>query len=119
MVEVEVTRVGFEQFGFGRPAASSSAVKRAMLYAAATVSLIAPGEKSDVLALPRFLPMNTVTPTILSRLCSIVSTSPRRTDTDRPSPSEISVAASVAPSAFAWRRMSEAISLSWSCVCGK
>jgi hypothetical protein len=62
------------------------------------------------------LPIITVTPTTLSRFCSMVSTSPLRTDTDRPLPSEISVAASVAPSSRATRSTSAAMALSWSWV---
>jgi hypothetical protein len=40
----------------GSPAAGSSAVKRAMSWAARTVCSSAAGEKSDVLALPRRWP---------------------------------------------------------------
>jgi hypothetical protein len=71
---------------------------------------MAASEKSEVLALPRRWPMYTVTPSDLSRLRSTFSSSPLRTDTDRPQPSEASAPASVAPSFFAW-----ASALSTSC----
>ena len=59
-------------------------------------------EKSDVLALPRRWPRYTVTPSDLSRLRSTVSSSPLRTLTLRPEPSDASAPASVAPSFLAW-----------------
>src|SRR6202451_1620816 len=66
------------------PALSSSAVKRAMLQALATVARTASMEKSAVLAVPLRCPKYTVTPMLRSRWCSRVSTSPKRTPTDRP-----------------------------------
>ena len=58
----------------GSPAASSSAVKRAMLCAASTACRIAAFEKSEVDAWPRRRPMYTVTARPLSRVRSMVST---------------------------------------------
>lgn len=68
-----------------------------MSWAACTVCSKDAREKSEVLALPRRWPTNTVTPMDLSRLRSTFSTSPLRTDTDRPTPSLTATAASVAP----------------------
>ena len=83
--------------GCGRLANGSSAVKRAMSYAARAVCTMAASEKSDVLALPRRCPTYTVTPNDLSRLRSTFSSSPWRTDTLKPQPSDTSAAALVAP----------------------
>ena len=65
---------------------------------------MAASEKSEVLALPRRLPTYTVMPSDLSRLRSTFSSSPLRTDTLRPQPSEASAPASVAPSFLACAR---------------
>src|SRR5690349_3189266 len=103
----------------GRPAASSSAVWRAIAHAACTVRSIASGERSEVLALPRRLPKYTVTARPLSRLYSTVSTSPRRTVTDWPTAAETSTSASLAPrrcAASSERRATSAIA---SCDTGK
>lgn len=81
----------------GRPAQSSSAVKRAMDSAASTEARSAAGEKSELLAWPRRWPMYTDTPSPLSRLYSMVSTACRRTVTDWPKPSETSTSQAVAP----------------------
>ncbi len=67
-----------------RPALESSAVKRAMLQALATVARTASREKSAVLAEPLRCPKYTVIPMLRSRWCSRVSTSPSRTPTDSP-----------------------------------
>ena len=72
------------------------------------------GEKSELLACPLFCPTYTVTPMPLSRLYSMVSTSPRRTVTVWPKPSLTSVSAAVAPRDFAWSRTLFAISRNWS-----
>ena len=61
-------------------------------------------EKSLVAALPRFCPTYTVTPSDLSRLRSTFSSSPLRTLTDKPQPSDASAAASVAPNFLACAR---------------
>ena len=95
------------------PAQTSSAVCCAMWYAASTVALRDWVEKSLVLALPRRCPKNTVTPTCLSRLCSIVSTSPLRTVTDSPWPSDTSATASEAPLLLASLSMKSIISWNW------
>jgi len=55
-----------------------------MVAAARTQSRTAAGDRSEVLAEPLCLPKNRVSARLLSRLCSTVSTSPRRTVTDRP-----------------------------------
>ena len=95
------------------PAQSSSAVCWAIWYAASTVAFKECLEKSLVLALPRRCPKKTVTPTCLSRLCSMVSTSPLRTVTERPWPSEISAIASEAPRLRASESMKSMISVNW------
>src|SRR3990170_2108858 len=68
--------------GSGNPAHSSSAVNPAMLKALATVSRIACGRKSPVLAEPLRWPRYTVMPMPRSRWYSSVSTSPSRDVTD-------------------------------------
>src|SRR4030066_1504562 len=55
-----------------------------MVAAARTQSRTAAGDRSEVLAEPLCLPKNRVSARPLSRLCSTVSTSPRRTVTDSP-----------------------------------
>ena len=109
MEQVEVRRLAaVEAVGLGQPAASSSAVWRAIAHAAATVRSMASGERSEVLALPRRRPKYTVIPMPLSRLYSTVSTSPRRTVTDCPSAAETSTSASLAPRACAASRLRSA-----------
>src|SRR5688572_6396206 len=89
--------------GSASPAQGSSAVKRAMLQALATVSRSASSVRSAVLAAPFRVPKYTVTPIPRSRWYSTVSTSPSRTDTERPTSTLTAASDCSAPRAFASR----------------
>ncbi len=79
--------------------AGSSSVYRAIAQACSIVLAIESGCRSAVLAEPLRLPKYTVTPNARSRVCSTVSTSPRRTLTLRPASMLAPTSASLAPAA--------------------
>ena len=79
-------------------------MNRAMLQALATVSRSASSVRSAVLAAPFRVPKYTVTPIPRSRWYSTVSTSPSRTDTERPISMLTAASAWSAPRAFASRK---------------
>ncbi len=81
----------------GSPAHGSSAVYFAIVQALATVSRSAAAPRSPVLALPLRVPKYTVTPMPRSRWYSIVSTSPRRALTLRPTSMLMAASAWLAP----------------------
>ena len=94
------------------PAAGSASVWRAIAQACSSVAWIESGWRSAVLAEPLRWPKYTVSPKPRSRVCSTVSTSPRRTFTLSPVSMVAATSAWLAPASRARRITSSANSAS-------